>query len=77
MRLPDGSEIKSIHTALLNIRLFPEIIHALISTSTSCGQGYIVIFDAKKVHIMKDNIIVLHGNQHPMPGFYMVELEGK
>ena len=63
VRLPDGSVITSTHTALLNIpqlpmkarraHLFPDISHALLSISMLCDEGYMAIFDNKRVYIIK------------------------
>ena len=73
VKLPDGTIINSMHTALLNIEqltlkarrahLFPDIKHALLSTSMLCNEGYMVIFDEDKVYIIKDSIVLLHGNR--------------
>ena len=84
VKLPDGSEILSTHTAFLNIpqlpksargaHLFPDISHALLSISMLCDQGYMAIFDDLHVYIVKDGEVILHGNRDPATGLYMVNI---
>ena len=84
VKVPDRTIIKSTHTALLNIkqlpmkarraRLFPDIKHALLSISMLCDEGYMAIFDEEKVYIIKDSIVLFHGNREPRTNLYMVNI---
>ena len=84
VKLPDRTIIKSTHTVLLNIKqfpmkaprvhFFPDIKHALLSISMLCDEGYTAIFDEEKVYIIKDSIVILHGNRDPRTNLYMVNI---
>ena len=83
VKLPDGTIIITTHTSLLNIEqlqmkvrkvhLFPDIKHALLSISMLCNEGYMAIFDEEKLYIIKDSIVLLHGNRDPWTK-YMVNV---
>ena len=84
VKLPGGRIIKSTHMALLNIKqlpmkahrahLFPDIKHALLSISILCDEGYMTIFDEDNVYIIKDGIVLLHGNRDARTSPYMVNI---
>ena len=84
VKLPNGTIITSKHTTLLNIQqlpmkahrahLLPDIKHALLSISMLCDEGCMAIFDEEKVYIVKDSIVLLHGNRDPRTNLYMVNI---
>ena len=84
VKLPDKSVIKSTHKVLLNIpqlpmaarraHLFQEITHVLLSICMLCDQRYMEIFDDKRVYIIKEGKVLLHGNRDPETNLYMVNI---
>ena len=84
VKLLDGTIITSTHTALLDIQqfpmkarrvhLFPDIKHALLSTSMLCDEGYMARFNDEKMYIIKDSIVLLHRNRDPRINLYMVNI---
>ena len=84
VKLSDSLFIWSTHTALLDIPhlpiearrayLFLVITHALISISMLCEQGYMAIFDAEMVYIVKHRIVIMHSYRHPVTKLYIVNL---
>ena len=83
VKLPHGSVIISTYTTFLNIpqllmkarraHISPAITHTLISISMLCTQGYMAIFDHKRVYIIKDSTVILHGNRDAKTNIYMMD----
>ena len=83
--LPDGSEIQSTHTALLNIpslpikareaHLFPTLSSgSLISMGLFCDQGCEVKFTAAKVVVERDGATVVTGLQCPSTRLWNLDI---
>ena len=53
---------------------FPVIPHALLSISMPCDEGYMVIFDDRRVYVIKDGLILLHGMRDLKKNIYIVNI---
>jgi hypothetical protein len=85
VRLPDGSNIHSSHTALLNIPLLPTAacrahifpslsFGSLISIGLLCDHGCQAIFTATTVTIQKRDTTILTGTRSPSTGLWCLHL---
>ena len=53
--------------------LFPNTSHTL-SISMPCDEGYMAIFDTKRLYIITNWIVLLHGIRGPHKNLYMVSI---
>ena len=84
VHLPDGLVITSTHTAMMNIpqlpmkarraHMFPDISHAFLSISMLCDEDYMAIFDEKRVYIIKNGNVLLHGIRDSVTNLYVVNM---
>jgi len=84
--LPDGSVIRSTHTALLNIaslptesrrcHIFPALdaTGSLLSIGKLCDSGCIAIYDKRSVTIHRDGIMILQGHRDPTSRLWMIDI---
>ena len=90
IRMPDGHILYFSHTALLPqdtlpiealyAHVFPDLKNkALLSIGMLCDNGYLALFDDKKVHIInkKTNKHIMHGTCDNQSSLYMVPLTPK
>ena len=87
IHIPDGHIIYYSHTALLpqdtlpiearHAHIFPDLKNkALLSIVMFCDNGYLALFDDKKVHIIdkQTNRNIMHGTRDNQSSLYMVPL---
>lgn len=84
--LPDGSIIRSTHTALLNIpslptesrrcHVFPALnaTGSLLSIGKLCDNGCTAVYDKSTVTIHRDGVAILQGHRDPLSRLWMIDI---
>jgi hypothetical protein len=86
VKMPNGSFIRSTHTATLNLpalppparaaHIFPSLAGSLLSIGLFCDCDLIAIYDKEKVVIQtQEGVMVLRGTRSPSTRLWMIDLD--